>query len=129
MRYLLAEEILAIHDRILFQIGGREGIRDMGLLYSIAERPKTGMLGRDFYSTLFMKGAASLEALATYHVFVDGNKRTAITVASLFLKLNGYELELSEKETLDFMLAVATKKKSVKEIARWLKDRSKKVVS
>ena len=92
----------------------------------IAERPKTGLLGKDFYPTLFLKAAASLEALAIYHVFVDGNKRTAIMVALLFLRLNGYELELSEKETVEFMHAVAIKKRSVKEIAQWLKRRSRK---
>lgn len=128
MRYLSSEELLAIHERILMEVGGRKGIRDIGLLQSIAERPKMGIMGLEFYSDVFFKAAVYAEGLATYHVFTDGNKRTAITAAAIFLRANGYKLVMSQDTGYRFILAVAQKQKTTKEIASWLKKHSKKAV-
>jgi len=124
VRYLLAEEIIAIHDRVVFTIGGLKGIRDLNLLYSVAERPKMAMMGREFYPDIFSKAAATLEALAVWHVFADGNKRTAIAATHFFLRENGYRLKMPTYAAFRFMLSVATKKKSLLEIAAWLKKYS-----
>lgn len=127
MRYLTAEELLAIHQRMLLATGGLEGIRDVGLLYSIADRPKMAMMGREFYPDHFSKAAAYFEGLATYHVFADGNKRTAITATAVFLRANGYHLKIEEGPGFRFVLAVATKKKTMEEIAEWLKKHARKL--
>lgn len=128
MRYLLAEELLAIHDRLLGETGGLAGIRDLNLLFSIAERPKSGMLGQEFYPDVFTKAAAYLEGLATYHVFTDGNKRTAITAASVFLRVNGFIFQASGDAAYRYVLTVAKKEKTLKRITEWLKKHSKKSV-
>ena len=120
MQYLTAEEIVAIHDRVLEETPGSFGVRDENLLHSIAERPKTSSGGEEQFPTLFLKAAVYLESLATYHVFVDGNKRTAITVVGVFLHINAYELELDIEKTEEFILAAAQKQISLTEIAEWL---------
>jgi len=127
VRYLLAEEILAIHDRVIETFGGLKGIRDFGLLHSIAERPKMAMMGKEFYPDIFAKAAAYFEAIATYHAFSDGNKRCAITATHVFLRANSYKLNVSTDAAFTFVMAVAVKKKSVEEIAKWLKKYSKKI--
>ena len=127
MTYLLAEEMLAIHDRIVEAIGGLKGVRDIGLLCSLAERPKMAMMGKEFYPDIFTKAAAYLEGIATYHVFADGNKRTAFAVTHYFLRVNGFKLTVSTKTAYSFIMSVATKKKSIEEIATWLKKHSKKL--
>jgi death-on-curing protein len=38
--------------------------------------------------------------LAKNHAFVDGNKRIALVVIDVFLRLNGYELVASEAEAV-----------------------------
>lgn len=124
MRYLIAEEILTIHDLEIERRGGVLGIRDIGLLYSIAERPKTAMFGKEFYPGIFSKAACYLESIATYHVFADGNKRTSVLATGAFLGLNGYDFVAPNPEVVRFVLAVAVKKKSMAEIARWLKKHS-----
>ena len=124
MRYLHAEEILAIHDRLVEETGGLLGIRDVNLLYSIAERPKTGMMNREFFPDLFTKAAVYLEALATFHVFSDGNKRTAFLTVGAFLGLNGHDLSVSDVVAYRMVMAVAQKKKSLDQIAVWLKKHS-----
>ncbi len=126
MQYLTAEEIVAIHDRVLEETPGSFGVRDENLLHSIAERPKTSSGGEEQFPTLFLKAAVYLESLATYHVFVDGNKRTAITVVGVFLHINAYELELDIEKTEEFILAAAQKQISLTEIAEWLEKHAKR---
>lgn len=128
MRYLSAEEILALHDRLIEQIGGSFGVRDEHLLKSLAERPKVSFGGAEQFPTIFLKAATYLEAVANYHVFVDGNKRTALLVAEVFLKANGLEIPIfSIEDSENFILAVAQKQKNLEEIAAWLEQNARKV--
>jgi death-on-curing protein len=120
MVYLSAFDILAVHDRVIEETGGMLGVREGNLLRSIAERPKTSFGGTEQFPDIFTKAAVYLESIATYHVFLDGNKRTAISVAGVFLSLNGYETSFPLKETEDFMIAAAQRQKSLEEIATWL---------
>lgn len=83
--------------------------------------------GHDAYPTLHDKAAAYLEALARYHVFTDGNKRTALIVAARFLHLNAWELTATNRAAEAFVLKVAGDKTvSLKAIAIWLKRHSRK---
>jgi death-on-curing protein len=127
MRYISAEEILVIHFEIVEQTGGMHGVRDVGLLKSISERPKAGFGGQELYKSTFEKGAAYVEALVKHHVFVDGNKRTGAVVAARFLFINGYELTASNKELEKFILEIANKKYDVQTIAGWLKEHAKRI--
>ncbi len=58
-------------------------------------------------------------SLAGDHPFLDGNKRTAISAAGLFLALNGFDLDASQKELVTFTLDMARKKKDVPAAAAW----------
>lgn len=107
--------------------GGLKGVRDVGLLYSIAERPKMAMMGREFYPDIFAKAAAYLEALVAYYVFMDGNKRTAFLSAGTFLGLNGHDVNASNDAAYRLVMSVALNKKTIEEIATWLKKHSRKI--
>src|SRR3989344_4933272 len=98
MHYLSVEEILALHDRLIEQVGGSLGVREENLLRSLAERPKTSFGRVEQFPTLLLKAAAYFEAVATYHVFVDGNKRTALIVAEVFLRANDWEIPTFQTE-------------------------------
>ena len=125
-RYLSAEEVLAIHDRIVEVVGGAFGVRDENLLRSLAERPRAAFGGAEQFPSLWLKAAVYMESIATYHVFVDGNKRTAVAAASIFLAMNGYALALPTDEAEELVLAVAQKQKALADIALWLEKNSKK---
>ncbi|MBI5654202.1 type II toxin-antitoxin system death-on-curing family toxin [Candidatus Uhrbacteria bacterium] len=127
MRYLSAEEILVIHDETIEKEDGILGIRDVGLLYSLTERPKMAMMGQEFYPDIFSKAAVILEGLATYHVFTDGNKRTAFIACMVFLGLNGYDVTAPLDSTHRFILAVAQKKMDMPKIVAWLKKNSRNI--
>lgn len=127
MQYLNLYYILKIHSIVVDVSGGTHGIRDKHLLESIVEKPKTSFGGKDVYLNIFTKAAIYLESIANYHVFVDGNKRTAFAVANRFLSINGYELTIARYETVEFMVTVAKDKTSVEQIALWLEQHSKKI--
>ena len=120
MKYLSPEQILFIHSRLIDTTGGGHGVRDIGLLQSAAARPKATYGRKDLYPDVFQKAAALLESLANNHPFIDGNKRTAITSAAIFLRQNGYLLEASQDELERFTLSVATRGVSFKDIVTWL---------
>lgn len=121
MRYLTAEQVLFIHARLVTETGGMHGVRDVGLLQSAVERPRATFGGKDLYRDLFHKAAALMGSLIGNHPFLDGNKRTAISAAGLFLMLNGYELSASQKEFETFTLDMALKKKDVQAAATWFR--------
>lgn len=126
MKYVSGEEILLIHARIIDEIGGIHGVRDLGLLKSLVHRPRGSFGGTEIYPDIWQKAAAYLEAMATYHVFADGNKRTAIAVTARFLYLNKFHLKATNEEVVVFVLKVATKEVTIPKIALWLKKNSKK---
>ncbi len=127
MKYLSAKETLIIHALIIDETGGAHGIRDLELLQSIVYKPQSVFGGNELYKNIFQKAAIFLEALANYHVFVDGNKRTAFAATARFLFLNGYEVEVTNAETEITMVKVATKEKGLEEIETWLRENSKKL--
>lgn len=124
MNYLTEIDILTLHAKVIECSGGSDGVREPGLLLSIVSRPKTAFGGVDQFESVFTKAASLLEALVQYHVFVDGNKRTAMTTAAAFLHQNGYDLETTNRQFVDFVLQVAVEKLSITEIASWLEENS-----
>lgn len=126
MKYLTAEDILVIHALIIDETGGSHGVRDVGLLASLTERPKAKFGGKEQHKGVFNKAAVYLDSVACYHVFVDGNKRTAIAASARFLFLNGYELVATNKEVERFVLRAVMKQPEIKDIASWFKSHSER---
>jgi death-on-curing protein len=126
MRFVSIGEIVAIHDRIISEIGGSPGIREPGLLAATAEKPQVSFGGDELYATIFDKAAALFEALVNYHVFVDGNKRTAIVTLEYFLYQNGLTLHADKMQKERFTLRTATDNPDLADIAAWIKRRTKK---
>ena len=121
MRYLTAEQVLFIHARLVDETGGMHGVRDVALLKSAVERPRATFEGKDLYRDLFRKAAALMESLIGNRPFLDGNKRTAVAAAGIFLMLNGYELGASQKELETFTMDMALKKRDIQDAAAWFR--------
>lgn len=127
MKYLTPQQVLAIHIRVTKRTGGSQGIRDLGLLESAVYRPQTSFGGKDLYIGVFNKSAALLQSLLKNHPFIDGNKRTALTSAGIFLKINGYKLVNTHKDEVEFAIRVDNEHLTIEEIVSWLKKNSKKI--
>jgi death on curing protein len=116
-------ETLELHTRLIERFGGKDGVRDMGLLESALMRPQTG-----YYKSLSLEAAALLQSLAQNHAFIDGNKRVAFASAAIFLRMNGYRLKVDADNGEAFIIEdVIQKRASIDVIARWLEKHMKAV--
>ena len=116
---LTAQQILFIHARLIDTTGGEHGLRDLGLLESAVARSQATFDGKELYPDLFQKAAALMQSLGQNHPFVDGNKRTAITAASLFLQQNGRRLQTTNEALELFTFLVVNEQPSLDEMTSW----------
>jgi death-on-curing protein len=124
INYLTPEQVLFLHARLIEETGGSHGLRDLGLLESAATRPQATYGGQDLVHDVFSKAAVLMDLLVHNHPFVDGNKRTGITAAALFLVRNGYRLTTTNPELEAFTRRVAEARPHMAEIADWLQAHS-----
>lgn len=89
--HLTVEIVKEIHIAVLEAFGGTGGVRDEGLLHSAVAAPQATFGGESPFADLPEVAAAYLFFLCRNHPFIDGNKRTAMTAAIVFLRLNGIE--------------------------------------
>lgn len=121
LEFLLIEEVVIIHEKMIEVGGGSSGIRDIELLYSAVERIKATFAGEYLYKSIFDMAAALLQSLVKNHPFIDGNKRTAFFSTLRFLQKNNIELQINSDEIVDFMVEVDTKDLTVAAISKWIK--------
>src|SRR5271168_3848471 len=95
--YLTVAEIYQMQHRLIDLFGGLHGVRDKGAVEAAVFRPQVG-----YYNSL-EEAAALIESLGNNHGFLDGNKRIAFTVADVFLRRNGFYIEVGAKEGHDFI--------------------------
>ncbi len=99
--HLTLDEVLAIHERLVDRFGGLGGVRDLGLVESALYRPQTG-----YYRDIAEMAAALFESLLMNHPFVDGNKRVAFFATDVFLRLNGWRLQVDPDEAHAFLIGL-----------------------
>lgn len=121
MKYLSKEQILLIHSLAVDETGGAHGVRDLHAVLSLEELPRQKVFGKELYPTAFEKAALYARNIIMNHPFIDGNKRTGMTAAAVFLENNGYEFIAEEGEIERFALRVISEKLDIKAIAAWLK--------
>ena len=124
MIYLTPEQILFIHARLISITGGSHGVRDIGLLASAVYRPQVTFDDQELYPDLFTKVAALMESLITNHPFIDGNKRTGLTAAGMFLVVNGRKLIATAEDAEEISLRVAKNEIELKDLALWFDQNS-----
>jgi death-on-curing protein len=125
--FLDLENVGFLHEDQICRSGGSSGIRDLTLLESAIFRPQTTFGGFDLYESLFDKAAAIMHSIILNHPFIDGNKRTGTICVLVFLELNNYNLDVSQKELEEAALKTATKRWSIEDIAAWLEGHSQPI--
>jgi death-on-curing protein len=119
--YLSPEQILFLHNRLIEETGGEHGVRDLDMLLSALGRPQATFDGDDLYPDLFLKAAALMDSIIRNHLFLDGNKRTGIASAVIFLKMNGWFFKTTDSEMAQFTLSCAQAQASLDDIAAWFR--------
>jgi len=127
-------EVYAIHDVVIQETGGLEGLRDAAMLHAAVARPFATFTGEPLYGDDFMQAAALFHSLIKSHPFLDGTKRTAFLATLHFLASRGHAVPqpLPKDEVIRFCLALAeenlrltagetTQIVTVADIATWLR--------
>ena len=96
--WLTTAHALAIHDQLIAEHGGADGIRDINLLASALARPQQLFAYGQPEPDIAALAAAYAFGIAKNHAFVDGNKRTSAVVTEAFLRLNGLGLTATDIE-------------------------------
>lgn len=126
VKYLSEAEIIAINEEMVAKYGGLHGVRDLSLLKAAIRRPQMSVMLQDAYPTIFSKAAALFHSIIKNHPFLDGNKRTSLFSAVLFLEYNGLEVKFKTSEAVEFTLKAHNDNWTIEEIAEWLKNHSLK---
>jgi death-on-curing protein len=124
--YLSAEDILLIHSVLIDETGGSHGVRDRHAIMTLEELPRQVVFGKELYPTLFVKAALYVRNIISAHPFVDGNKRTAMAAADVFLQKNGFRISVRKGGVETFALSVIAEKKDLEKIAVWLEKNTKR---
>jgi len=104
--FLTLDEGLSLHAEQIRLFGGSSGLRDLGLLQSAMGSVEATFGGAFLHETIFSMAATYLYAILRNHPFIDGNKRTAVAAALIFLELNGVEVDAEEDAFYDMVIGV-----------------------
>jgi death on curing protein len=123
-QFLDVEDVLGIHALQIERFGGSEGVRDLGLLDSAVAQPRAAFGGQFLHQDPFAMAAAYLFHVVMNHPFVDGNKRTGLMAALVFLDLNGHPIDRPSPALEEMTLAVAAGLKEKEEVTELLRSLS-----
>jgi death-on-curing protein len=110
---LTSEKILDIHELIISNFGGIDGVLCQGTIDYLVDQINAE-------SDLFRKAAVALHIVANCHPFLDGNKRSAFQIAELILSSEGYGIIAKEERIIKMLLRIASYQCQVDEVKIWL---------
>ena len=120
--FLTLAEVIDIHTDQIKRYGGHEGVRDMNLLSSAVSMPYASFSGSFLHADLYEMAAAYAFHISQNHPFFDGNKRTALASALVFLELNGISISDHGGKLYEVMMSLASGNLSKAEFANILKS-------
>jgi death-on-curing protein len=120
--FLTLAEIIEIHSDQIKRYGGSEGLRDINLLSSAATMPYASFSGDFLHRDIFEMAAAYAFHICRNHPFVDGNKRTSLASALVFLELNGTSIRDPEEKLFYAMINIASGKMKKERFAELLRE-------
>ena len=122
--YLTVAEVYRMQHRLIELFGGLHGVRDKGAVETAVFRPQTG-----YYNSLAEEAAALMESLGNNHGFLDGNKRIAFTAADVFLRRNGFHIEVEGPEGHAFIVGSMERQEfRFAQILDWIHQRIRPLV-
>ena len=143
MEYLEFDDFILINHLTIERHGGYfnppKNLKNPESLKYLVEAVEGQVFGRELYPEIHDKAGFYLFSVNSNHVFQDGNKRTGLEAALLFLKLNGYRLkdelvrvkleakgipekgDSSNEILFNFVIETASSKLSLEECGYWFK--------
>jgi len=143
MEYLKFEDFVLINRLTVKQHGGNftppyNLLKPESLKY-VEEAVNAKVFGSEMYPRIYEKAGFYLFSVTNSHIFQDGNKRTGLEAALLFLRLNGYRLKdnltqikynsrqipskgkTNNQVLFNFVIETASGNLNLKECSHWFK--------
>ena len=122
--YLTVAAVYRMQHRLIEMFGGLHGVRDKGAIEAAVFRPQTG-----YYNSLEEEAAALMESLGNSHGFLDGNKRIAFTAADVFLRRNGFYIDVEGPDAHAFIVGSMERQEfRFAQILGWIRQNRKPLV-
>lgn len=119
--FLTLAEVIEIHADQIRRYGGHGGVRDMNLLSSAVAMPYATFSEKFLHDDIFSMAAAYAYHICQNHPFVDGNKRTALASALVFLEMNQAGVQDPHGKLYEAMISLTEGALSKDEFARILR--------
>jgi death-on-curing protein len=121
-RWVTEAALLAIHAQQIERYGGSHGVLDPNVVLSALARP-INRWSHDESADLADLAASYLVGFTRVQGFADGNKRTGLACALVFLAINGSALHAPPAELYALTMAVSTNQADDPVVARYLRER------
>ena len=125
MKYLTKNQVIKLNLATINKHGGNfmsphNFLHEDNLDY-LLETVQAEMFGQELYPTIADKAALYCYNIICNHIFTDGNKRTGLASALIFLNLNNFDLslEITNPILTDFIIKVASGNSSLEECREW----------
>ena len=122
IEFLTLAEVTEIHADQIERYGGTAGTRDINLLSSAVAMPYASFSGDFLHRDIYEMAAAYAFHICQNHPFIDGNKRTALASALVFLDVNGISISDSEGKLYEATMDIASGKLKKEEFANILRN-------
>lgn len=122
MTLLSRRHLLLLHELLLAETGGADGIRDEGLLDAALESPYGGWHDEEFYPGVEAKAARLAFGLVANHPFIDGNKRIGVLAMLVLLDLNGVTLDVTDGELVRLGMSLAQGEADTHDVLNWIHE-------
>ncbi|HEY3237127.1 MAG TPA: type II toxin-antitoxin system death-on-curing family toxin [Polyangiaceae bacterium] len=122
VRFLTAEQVVAIHDDLLERWGGHGGGGHRGAAYEGADAAVQAVKN-SYYDSIQELAAAYAVYVVQGHVFLDGNKRCGAAALLTFLQANGGKTRASPQRIAELMIELqerAEAGEATERLVRWL---------
>lgn len=119
--FLSLEDVLLIHRDQIQNYGGIDGLRNKAGLLSAIAQPEATWDEKYLHPDLFSMAAAYAFHLSENQPFLDGNKRTGLAAALVFLELNGIEIKDPHLKLAPAVLMLSGKRMTKSDFAELLR--------
>ena len=127
MKYLKKAFIVFLNKKTIKSHGGHF-VEPHNLLKSesldfVVDAAQATVFGQELYTKIHDKAAVYMHSIIANHVFQDGNKRTGLEAALLFLEMNNHKInpDLTNDSIYYFTIKVADGSLTLDEVKEWFR--------
>lgn len=120
--WITGELLFALHAQQIDRYGGAHGMVDENVVHGALARPRNVWVYGENVD-LAELAAVYLLAFVGSQGFADGNKRTGLACALVFLRINAVSVEIPAEELFDITMRVAVGQAREAEVVAFFRSR------